>query len=510
VEWKRATFWYPLGVFLASALFVAWCSASRFADNIDEGIYLDGAWRLAQGQMLYRDFFQYLAPGTFLVLGTLFKIFGHSLPISRLPVTVDLALMTALVFLLVGKLATRSAAGVAALCFLAFQTFNPGFIVANHRWDSSACALAAVTFGFFLLEKRSHLWALGAGLFAGMAACTTWSLGLLCAVLLAWVVCDRSARPQAISYMAGLCIVPLGVLAWLSARHAMLSMINGVLWSLRNYAGPNRTGYGLVIGGYGQLFRHAGPVEALLMSTFLISATLPATLPVLCLVGWPPRLRFQPERRIFYLLVCAAAVVASTWPRPDMTHLMYVSALPYVLSFTLVARVLGAKQRCALAAVLLLVATCEIGYAIQQRLTEPWLATRVGAVHGKARELDVLRTIQASVAPNETLFVFPYWPVYYFTTGARNPTRYSYLQPGMFPKQDEDEVLRTLRAHPPDAVVYRAVSPAFYLKIWPSSDPTRLRMTEIEDFLRDRYRVAASEGKFQILRPRVTPLHLEP
>ncbi|MBV8729791.1 MAG: glycosyltransferase family 39 protein [Acidobacteriia bacterium] len=487
-------------MFVASALFIGWCSANRFVDNIDEGIYLDAGWRMAQGQVPYRDFFQYLAPGTFAVLATLFKIFGHSLAVSRAPVVVDLALMTASIFLLVSRLATRFAAALAALCFLAFETFNTQFIVANHRWDSSALALAAMVCGFFLLEQPRRLWALAAGISAGLAACTTWSLGLLCMVLLGWLLCDRSVRCQALTYLAGVCVAPAVVISWLAWNRALVPMMEGVLWSARNYAGPNRTAYGLVIGGYSPLFRHAGLFESSLMCTFLISATLPATAPILCLVGWPPRLRSHAERRIVFLLICAAAIVASTWPRPDMTHLMYVSALPYVLTFTLLARALGRNGRLALASVLLLVATSEIGYAIYQRLTEPWLTTRVGAVHGKPEDLAVLAEIQANVPPGRTLFVFPYWPVFYFTTGATNPTRYCYLQPGMFTKADERQVLRALSAHPPENAIYRYISKIGYLRIWPGSDPARLSMPEIEEFLAAHYVTVARPGKFRILR----------
>ena len=492
--------WWALGVFAVSAAFVAWCSASRFADNIDQGIYLDGAWRMAQGQIIYRDFFQYLAPGTFAALAVLLKIFGHSLAATRVPVVIDLALMAALIFTLVWRLAKRTAAFVATVCFLAFETFNPGFIVANHRWDSSALSLAAVACGFFLLEKPSRFWALGAGICAGLAACTTFSLALLCAGLLGWLLLDRSIRSYAAAYIGGLCLAPAAMISWLTWNHALVPMIDGALWAVRNYAAPNRTGYGLVIGGYGQLFRHSGPLETLLMCTFLVSATLPATLPVVCLTGWPLRLPFHPERRVVFLLVCGAATVASTWPRPDMTHLMYVSALPYILAFTLLARALSGNLRTTLSCVLLLVALCEIGFAVHERLREPWLATRVGEVHGKPEDFAVLRTIQASIPPDGTLFVFPYWPIYYFTTGARNPTRYSYLQAGMFPDEDVLNALHALEANPPSFVVYRSISPEAYLKIWPSSDPKRLRMPEIESFIKAHYRLEARAGKFEILR----------
>jgi hypothetical protein len=486
-------------------MFLAWSSAARFTDNIDEGIYLDGGLRIAHGEMPYRDFFTYLAPGTFAILAALFRAFGESLAVARIPIICDLALLTALVFVLLDRLADRRTAAVIAFCYLAFQTFNPTFVVTNHRWDSSALAMAAVTCGFFLIEKPSRWWAQGAGVCACLAAWTTFSFALLGLVLLGWFLCDRGVRAYAKAYFTGASLVAAAGLGWLVANHALGSMIDAVLWSTRNYAGPNRTVYGYIIGGYQGMFRNSNPVEALFLAIMLLIVTLPATLPLASLAGWPVQLRSYPERRVVFLVVCAGTVLAATWPRPDMSHLMYGAALFYVLTGVLLVRVLGTRERLALASVVLVVAVGDFGFAVYQRVTEPALATRVGVVHGKPQDIAVLRTIQSQVMPNESIFVFPYWPIFYFTTGARNPTRYSYLQPGMFPKEDEDEVLRTLKAHPADVVIYRKVSPESYLHIWPSSDPKRLSMPEIEKLFRERYGVVAQEGKFQVMRPRVAP-----
>ena len=62
--------------------------------------------------------------------------------------------------------------------------------------------------------------------------------------------------------------------------------------------------------------------------------------------------------------------------------------------------------------------------------------TMLGAAHGPAAGLQTMAMLQQQVRPSDTLFVFPYRPMVYFLTLARNPTRYSFLQPGMFPESD--------------------------------------------------------------------------
>ncbi len=117
----------------------------------------------------------------------------------------------------------------------------------------------------------------------------------------------------------------------------------------------------------------------------------------------------------------------------------------------------------------------------------------------------MLAMIQARVKPADTLFVFPYRPLLYFVTGAQNPTRYSFLQPGMFSDKEESEALSELQAHPPRLVIYAYISPERYMRIWPASDPRRLRMPGIEDFLRDNYRQTGQWADLQLLEGRSLP-----
>jgi len=149
--------------------------------------------------------------------------------------------------------------------------------------------------------------------------------------------------------------------------------------------------------------------------------------------------------------------------------------------------------------IVLIAASACFMVSIQQRFREATRVTSVGSVHGKSSDLDVLATIQARVKPSDTLFVFPYRPLLYFVTGAHNPTRYSFLQPGMFSDQDESEALNELRAHPPRWVFYTQVPPEAYLRIWPGSDPRRLQMAGIEDFLRENYEGTEQWADFKLL-----------
>ena len=227
-------------------------------------------------------------------------------------------------------------------------------------------------------------------------------------------------------------------------------------------------------------------------SQLLLFLTLPATLPFFSAI-W---LWKRPPATIVLLLVTGFALILSTYPRWDLNHLTWVSAPFYALAAALIARTSFKKT---VAVIVLIAAGSCVMVSIQQRLRETTRVTSVGSVHGKQADLDVLAMIQARVKPSDTLFVFPYRPLLYFVTGAHNPTRYSFLQPGMFSDKDESEALTELRAHPPQWVFYTHVPPEAYLRIWPGSDPRRLEMAGIENFLRENYQEKERWADFQLL-----------
>lgn len=127
------------------------------------------------------------------------------------------------------------------------------------------------------------------------------------------------------------------------------------------------------------------------------------------------------------------------------------------------------------------------------------MTTPAGRIHGRSPDLEVVRMVTSRVARNDSLFVYPYAPIFYFLTQAHNPTRYSFLQPGMSTPVDERLALDALLARPPRWILFFSVTPETYLRTWPSSDPSRLRMPSIEKFIRERYRIVSSADRFQLM-----------
>jgi len=492
-------------VFLFAAAFVLWSAGARFIlANNDEGIYLASAMRILRGELPYRDFFYYLPPGTPLIEAGALRLFGEKLWAARLPLAADIAILTASVFWLTARLAGLRAAFVTAFCFLAFETAEHDRLIVDHRWDSSAWSTLAIALTVSLLSKEpanSRARALLAGACAALAAWITTSVAIVGAVLFGTACVLPRLRSSAIWIAAGAAACSACFLGWLAAHRNLAAALDGIMWPASHYASANRTAYGWVIGGYANLFHGTTPGGAIVVAIFLIFFTLPATLPVLALIGWPIRLRLENEdrrRAIVLLLMCMIAMIISTLPRPDLIHLMYVSAPAYALGAALAVRLLPARALAIIAMALILMAAADFGIAINRRVGEPAMTTRLGVVRGAESDLNVLRLVTSRVGPEDGFFAFPYWPNFYLFAGARNPTRFAYLQPGMFSDEDERIALQELQQSPPRWILYVYTPPEAYLRIWPGSDPARLRFASIEDFIATRYRTASKVDAFDL------------
>ena len=110
------------GLFLL-ALLIEGFTIPRGLDPMDEGIALQAARRVAQGQVIYRDFTSSYGPAEPYMLAALFKLFGVSVWQWRI-------------------LRTLADAGIAVVCYLLVERRVPRWL-ALVVWFTVACGLAA-------------------------------------------------------------------------------------------------------------------------------------------------------------------------------------------------------------------------------------------------------------------------------------------------------------------------------------------------------------------------------
>jgi hypothetical protein len=491
-EWKPA-----LAVFGVAAVALWWLAANRFFLTLDEGIYLGGAERVLRGQVPYRDFFTITGPGSFWIHAAILKLLGSTLAHARLALVTDLALLTGAVYWLTARLAGRRFALGAAFFFFAFETRPLFRLYSNHRWDSSAFSMLAVALVFWGTEQPRFFCFFAAGLLAALVAWITPSALALVLVLGIWLVLNKELRSQLLPYTLGLGLCSMGAAGVLFFQGGLGPMFHDLLWTSRHYPEANRVlyGYGAIpSGGFSALFAGASLPQALARATGLIAVLLPPLLPLAVYAAWLfrrwRRPEFDQQEKLATLLVISSfALVISTYPRWSADQLLFIAPVFYVLAAYLLDQFLKARAlRVVTFACILGLGAASLAYSVLQVRSEPTLETRIGRMRAAPADQALIEFVTRTIHPGDTLFVYPYLPIVYFLTGARNPTRYSFLQPGMMDAEDYSGALEDLQAHPPKWVFYFALPPATYRGIWPGANPQALQETSIDRYIRAHYR----------------------
>ena len=456
----------------------------------DEGIVLESAQRMAAGGRIYVDFFGIVSPGSYWLQALVFKLLGIALWTGRLIVILDLALQCALVYWLTAKLSSRRAATAVTLVFAGFQVADPAFLTSAHRWDSATFALAGLCLAVSAaVDGRRWKWVLCGGTLAAAAWCTP-SLGIVAMVVALWLAVSRERRKHLIPMLGGAAAVGLAGIAALLSTGSLGAFFAQMAWLRQNYSGVNVLPYGSIIGGYGALFEGShGFLETAVRLILVVCVALPAILPPLAMLLGALVLWKGGQRDVLALLLPALAALAITvFPRADVMHLAFIAALPYVLVGAFLADLLPARAASWLSIVfILLAAIFASNYVRGWRESAP-VASPAGVLRvARDQAADVQRLLQ-EVHPGDSLFVYPYMPVQYFLTQGRNPTRYSYLQPGMMTRAQEVETLAQLQSRPPEWLLFMQLSREELLRVFPNGAGLDWRFADLESWMQQNYR----------------------
>jgi 4-amino-4-deoxy-L-arabinose transferase-like glycosyltransferase len=483
-------------IFLAAAALLLALHGQRMVLTNDEGIVLESAQRMAAGGRLYVDFFGYMSPGSYWLQAVVFRLLGVALWTGRLIVILDFALQCALVYWLAAKLASWRAAAAVTLTFAGFQVADPAFLTSAHRWDSSTFALSGLCLAvsaFLNTEGRGRWWKwLASGAALAAAAWCTPSMAIVAVVVALWLAVSRERRTNLVPLAAGAAAIGLAGMVALMSTGSLGAFFAQMAWLRQNYSTVNVLPYGSIIGGYRALLEgsHSG-LEMTGRIVLIACIALPAILPPLAiLLGGVSLWRNESgaQRAIFTLLLPATAALAITaFPRADVMHLAFIAALPYVLVFSALASLLPARPASWLAlGAMVLAAVFASNYARgwreSARVSSPAGILRVP----NEQAADFERLIQ-TVRPGDSLFVYPYMPMQYVVTQARNPTRYSYLMPGMMTHIQETEALGELEARPPQWLLYMQLSPQAFMRVFPNGAGLDWRFAELESWMQHNY-----------------------
>lgn len=153
-----STFFFLLALSFISFLFSK--------TNLDERVILSGAWHLLNGRVLYIDFFEKIAPGSFYLIYWVFKIFGAKYSIAKIVSIIMLATASFTIYKS-SQIVTKSKLSlIPAIIFILSLSFLP---IINHNFYSIVFIIISVYFFLLYNKTKGNYSIFIAGLFSGLA-----------------------------------------------------------------------------------------------------------------------------------------------------------------------------------------------------------------------------------------------------------------------------------------------------------------------------------------------------
>ena len=508
-EQLRSDRWMALALFLLSFLYL--CLFRRYTTiEPDEGIVLQGAQRILRGQVLYRDFFSFLTPGSFYLHALLFRLFGSSFLVPRTALAFMGGGYSAIGYLLARRVCSRWSA-LLAVTLLTLTTLPYRFLTL-HNWDSTLLCCVALYCAVRAYESQHRGWMFAVGSCASLTTLFEQSkgAGLCLGLVLALAALWRSdsfnrGRKPFLWLAAGLLWPFLLTLVYFASQHAIVAMMADWLWPLQHYSTANRVRYGFM--GWSEESRYrlweTGSWKVRLFMLFVLSPTFLA--PALPLIAaalfcyWTYqsfRKQAPPEQAAYYCIVCGVltglllSIVAG---RADVLHFMYLQPLyglllAWIFDGRDIPGRLFKRVQPALTALLALAFVVFAMPLLLRAMNLPYrIETRRGVIKMPAEDT-VLAYTQARVTPGNSLLVYPYLPLYNYFTATFSPTPYDFFQPGMNTPEEGDRILGELKSGSISVVLFE---PQFQEKIpssWPGTPPVAIAQDPIADYIVRNYR----------------------
>ena len=318
-----------------------------------------------------------------------------------------------------------------------------------------------------------------------------------------------SGRLLWIAFAAGVFWPLTLTLAYFANQHAMGALLADWAWPFYHYSAVNRVPYGYQdwSDAARQSMFYSGPwlgrfIALLAVSPCFVLPVLPIVAAVL-LAYWMLAARrgtLAHDRAAFYAVVCcslAGLFLSVVFVRANIIHFVYLTPLSYlVLAWLADGRDLRGglvyRLRPWLAGFAVLTCTAlGLSLLLANRNAVWRLQTQRGTMRTTGED-HLLDYMQAHMPADSRIFVYPYFPLAYYLTGASNATRYDYLQPGLHTVEQGQEAIREIAAADRSLVIL--FEPAFAERIatpWPNTPLRDVANDPVADYILSHYRSCA-------------------
>lgn len=433
----------------------------------DEAYFLVESKRVADGEVMYRDVFEFIPPGAAYIMAAAFRIFGASMTTARGVMTILHALTAVLLYAICRQLCVARA--LAALVPLAYLGLcQSAWPFASWHWFSSFLLVAQC---WVLCRTEWPTSALGAfipGIVSGASIGVQHQRGLPVAagvgvLLLLMHLSARRDRPgarwsslawQLTVYAAGILLVIVPLMApslWLAGIDVLIEGL--VRFPVEAYRPTFRTAWGAV----GPLTKDFAPYTWPNVLRFT-----PAVLALMALrlvIGLITASDRRMTRWLSVLFILSISAAASVWYYADFIHVAFIAPIFFVGMAETLRWVFSPLRRwphveTGMASIVALGCAVALSLHLERNHSRAWQTYRVphdtafGRIDFATKWEPVL--IDATRAalletPGAELFCYPTLAGPYLTTGGKNPTRYQFLDARAQPRRYIEAVVDVLR-----------------------------------------------------------------
>jgi len=485
----------------------------------DEGDMLNGALAVSEGRIPYRDFFDLRGPAAFYWLGLFFKVFGATWFVARMHLLMTGTLTALLVYHLARRVSRSS--GALLPCAIVTVLSIPAWPASHHHWDSNLFALAAIAAFFSAQERGGRTWFFLSGAVAGLSSCFIYQKGFfllasfIAVLALGHIFFRRRADVgQVAAMLGGYGAVGVAVLAWFIHLGALQDFLAATIVNpVQTYADQNRLSYGyqLTEFAFGKLPALstwsavlALPSAALLMAPAVVIGGLPILVIALAaLYMTDSKNRKEATFPLAAYVIVGAGLWLSEYHRPDIMHLIYGSPVLLVALWLMWRQInwpqlLRIGVPATLVVGILFTAIVQGLRAVSANQETP---SRRGTVLGFEKDQALRFLVSDQVHPGDFVFVYPYYPTYYFLANIRNPTRFGEFIYGPGSKPYFDEAIQAIESHKVKFVLWDTVVTADNMQRWfPAYVPPPRRDRWMENYLSEHYEQIDVLSGFRILR----------
>lgn len=404
----------------------------------DEGLMVNPALRLLNGETAYKDFQFYYFPGTLLFYAPILFLFKSILAL-RLAAVVVSSISVLLIFrttFLISK--NRFFSYIGAFIFLLFGPFTINFL--SPTMLAIPCCLAAL---YFILKKKSSHALFFSGVFTGLALVFKQNLAaaVFIAILFSILLMSLNRIVRLKKYLFGFSLPIIFAGLFLFLTGALPAFLYGIYYFIYEKT--------ILLGL--QVTPFIQPDSPIKMFLKFIVYTFPFWVSLGAIY-----VSFKNKKQLLSVGVFSLFFyLFGIRPTTDYIHLapiLSLSALPLAVILFHAKTELTKIVIYMLCLLLLSVGILNVGYRHYYRWDSPLKTHTIfinlprvllfGNVMAEKSIKEIQKILQENPSSNKYVFIYGFMPMYYFMTDTKNPTRFDFLPP--LSRTEEKEIVNNL------------------------------------------------------------------